>query len=88
MKRPIGPQLEQLLELPEGILSGEARLVVYGSRRVVVEGERRICEYGEDRIRLETRRGVLCFRGRELRLSALQKQGASVSGYLMSIEFE
>lgn len=78
---------ERRLEMPEGLFSGEARLEVYGNRRCVIEGRCRICVYEEDVIRLESARGTLCFRGRELRLSAFEKDGASVTGYIACIEF-
>lgn len=88
MKRQVRQKLEQVLEMPEGIFSGEARLEVYGNRRIFIEGHCHIRAYDEDRIRLETPCGLLCFRGRELRLSEFEKGGAVLTGRLLSIEFD
>ncbi len=83
----IARRLEQTLELPEGLLSGDIRMEVYGRRRVVLEGSCGVVEYESDVIRLKTGSGIVRFLGRDLRLSSLDREGAVVNGQIVSIEF-
>ena len=83
----IARRVEQALELPEGILTSEVRMEVYGNRRVTVEGACSIVEYETDIIRLNTGSGIVRFMGRDLCLSCLTKTGAVVVGQILSIGF-
>lgn len=81
-------QMETLLDLPTGSLTGEARLEIYAGRMAVMDGHCAVLDCEEDVIRLRTGGGVLCFRGRELRLAAFSASGATVEGRLCAVEFE
>ncbi len=80
-------KVEQILELPVGAISSNARLEVLGNRQAIVEGCKGILEYDQEVIRLHTDTGILRFCGRNLSLNCLTEDSAVVSGYIMSIEF-
>ena len=84
---PITQRVEQVLELPEGSLSGAARVELSGNRRAVVEGCRGILEYEEGVIRLNTTSGIVRFMGRDLTMNCLTEDSAVVSGTILSVEF-
>lgn len=86
-KRRMARRVEQALELPEGMLTSEARMEVYGNRRVMIEGSCGIVEYETDVIRLNTESGIIRFMGRDLCLSCLTRTSATVTGQILSIEF-
>ena len=81
-------KMERWLELPEGSLTGEARLEIYAGRRAVMDGRCAVLDCEEDLIRLRIGGGVLCFRGRELCIAAFSATGAVVEGRLCAVEFE
>ena len=84
---PITQRVEQVLELPEGSLSGAARVELSGNRRAVVEGCRGMLEYEEGVIRLNTTSGIVRFMGRDLTMNCLTEDSAVVSGTILSVEF-
>ena len=84
---PLARRVEQVLELPNGTLSGAARVELSGNRRAVVEGCRGILEYEEGVIRLNTGSGIIRFMGRELGLSCMTEDSAVVTGFILSVEF-
>ena len=78
---------EQLLELPQGILSGDAHIEIDGRHHVSVTGSCDIREYEEDVIRLNTRSGEVRLNGDALVLDTLHNDGVTVRGRILSIEF-
>ncbi len=83
----LAQRAEQLLELPGGSLSGEARIEIDGKRQLTVTGSCEIREYEESLVRLLTRVGELRVNGDALVLDHLHCGGVSISGRLLSIEF-
>ena len=84
---PITRRVEEVLELPEGALSGAARVELSGNRRAVVEGCRGILEYEEGVIRLNTTSGIVRFMGRDLTMNCPTEDSAVVTGFILSVEF-
>ena len=84
---PVTRRVEEMLELPEGALSGAARVELSGNRRAVVEGCQGILEYEEGVIRLNTTSGIVRFMGRDLRMNCLTEDSAVVTGFILSVEF-
>ncbi|MBQ9414733.1 MAG: YabP/YqfC family sporulation protein [Clostridia bacterium] len=87
MIHPFSRRIEEALEIPDGLLTGDVHLDMAGNRRVIVEGCCDVLQYDEDVIRLRTRSGELRFRGSELCMGSLNKEGALISGRLLSVEF-
>lgn len=77
---------EQFLELPSGILSGEARIEIEGMRQVIVTGACEILEYEPMLVRLNTRSGEVRIRGDRLTLDGLHSNSVAVSGSILSVE--
>ena len=77
---------ERLLELPSGMLSGEARIEIDGMRQVIVTGHCEIREYEPMLVRLQTRSGEVRIRGDRLTLDDLHSDSIAVSGWIVSVE--
>ena len=87
MKNSFSKRMEDVLEIPGGSITGEVHLDFSGSRQVIVEGCCGILQYDEDLIRLHTLSGELRFRGNALKMGSLSKEGAVISGRILSMEF-
>lgn len=84
---PLAHRVERILDLPDGSLTGTARIELSGNRRAAVEGCRGILEYEEGVIRLNTGSGIIRFTGRNLGVSCLTEDSAVVTGYIQTMEF-
>lgn len=78
---------EQFLDMPDGSLTGEARLEIDGRRRLTVEGACDILEYEDSMVRLHTLSGEVRVTGDRLMLDCLHQTGVCLSGRLLSVEF-
>ncbi len=78
---------ERFLDLPDGALSGEARVELEGRRRVSAHGTCDILEYEADRVRLKTRSGELRILGDDLVIEAYHTSGVVIGGRLLAVEF-
>ena len=78
---------EQLLELPQGMLSGDVHIEIDGRHHVTVTGSCDIREYESDIVRLNTRSGEVRLNGDTLVLDALHNGGITVRGQILSVEF-
>ena len=87
MKNSFSKRMEDVLEIPSGALTGEVHLDFSGSRQAIIEGCCGILQYDDELIRLNTRSGELRFRGSALQMGSLSKEGAVISGRLLSLEF-
>lgn len=66
--------------LPEEAVTGAARLTMIGQGRVRIENHCGLMELSQERIRLRTREGSVCVRGKELMLRELTHQAAEIEG--------
>ncbi|MBQ3068485.1 MAG: YabP/YqfC family sporulation protein [Clostridia bacterium] len=80
-------QAEALLDLPQGVLTGELLMEVRGRRQVILEGACDLIEYDESCVRLRAEGREVRLSGHRLAIETLSVGGASVSGQLLSIEF-
>ncbi len=78
---------EDLFELPQGTLTGEASIELNGRHRVTVTGSCEVREYEDSFIRLMTRSGEVRINGDALALDNLHRNGVSVLGRILSVEF-
>lgn len=58
-----------------------------GNRRAVIEGSTGVLRYGEDIVKIKTRKFVLAFRGRGLRIKCISATCVIVEGFILSFEF-
>ena len=87
-KRRLGQRLQRAMELPDGMLTNATFMEIEGDSRVVITGCKGIHTYSEECICLCTAKGTVSFYGRELEMSCLSADGATVSGCLRRIEFD
>ena len=80
--------MEEILQLPEGSLSGDLRVEIYAGQRAVIDGECRLQAYEDDCLLLQARRRAVRIRGRQLRIALFEKRCVVVVGRLTSLEFE
>ncbi len=78
---------ERWLDLPDGALSGEARLELEGRSRLTVQGACDIVEYETDCIRIRTKSGDVRILGHALVMEAYHTTEIAVSGQLLAVEF-
>lgn len=78
---------ERFLDLPDGALSGEARVEIFGHRHLCAQGLCDILEYETDRIRLKTRSGEVRILGDELVIEAYHTTDVVIGGRLLCVEF-
>lgn len=83
----VAGRVENVLDLPVGVLTEAPRIELAGNRRALVEGCERILECDEDRVCLRTAVGTVRFTGRELCLHCRTADSTVVTGRLLSIEF-
>ena len=78
------PVLEAL-SLPEDVSGNSVRVILLGDRCALVENHLGVAEIGREEIRLVTRRGVMTFRGPELRLTDVREGALTVSGQIEAV---
>ena len=78
---------ERFLDLPDGALSGEARIEMFGRQRLCAQGLCDILEYEADRIRLKTKSGEVRILGDALVIEAYRATDVVISGRLLTVEF-
>ncbi len=83
----IAQKAEELFDLPEGMLSGEARLEIEGHTRLCAQGGASIISYDDEAVRLMTRAGEIRVSGDGLMLECFHESSICVSGRLLSVEF-
>lgn len=83
----LSQKAERVLDLPEGSLTGEARLEIEGNSLLTLDGSCEILEYEQTCIRFSAKSGEIRVTGNGLTLDSLYAKGACVSGHLLSVEF-
>ncbi len=78
---------ENLLDLPDGALTGEAHLAVDGRRRITIDGLAEIVVYEDTVVRLMTLSGEVRITGDALCLERYQTDAVVVTGRLLAVEF-
>ncbi len=58
-----------------------------GNRRAVIEGSTGVLRYGENNVKIKTRKSVLSFSGRGLRIKCISSSCVIVEGFILDFEF-
>lgn len=87
-RRQAAVRAERLLELPGGVLSGQARIELCGNGCARVEGCTGILAYEPGCICIRTVQGTTRFRGEDLHLRVLEGRYTEVLGRIVSVELE
>lgn len=84
---PAQGKLSELLEIPQSAILGGAQIELSGNREALVDGCRGVLEYDEGIVKLAVDKMSVCFTGRDLRLKALTRDTAVVTGFITNIQF-
>ena len=63
------------------------KLELYSNTRAVVEGCTGILSYNDEAVKIKASKMNLCFTGRSLRISCLDKESLIVEGFIMSVQY-
>ncbi len=58
-----------------------------GNRRAVIEGSTGVLRYSEDNVKIKTRKYILSFSGRGLRIKCISPTCVIVEGFILDFEF-
>ena len=58
-----------------------------GNRSAVIEGASGVLHYSDDTVRINTRKFVLAFKGRNLRIKCISATCVIVEGFILNLEF-
>ncbi len=58
-----------------------------GNRRVLTEGSTGVLKYDDELVRLNSRSGVITFKGRGLSIKCISPTCVIVEGFIISVEF-
>lgn len=86
--RGLCEDLTDRLELPREAVGGEAKLTMWGDRRLLIENHRGVLAYGTEEIRVAAGRRQLVVRGAQLYMSAMNREELLVCGRMQSLEWE
>lgn len=90
-KRPwerVREQAMEALDLPGGVVDGQARMELIGSREFWMEGHRGILSYGGEEIHISGGKVIVCLRGKELELRAMNANTLCITGEISGLELE
>lgn len=87
MKRGLN-KLNKCLELPEGLLSGGARIELQSNERALVDCKCTVLQYSEEEIKLNTGTGIISFSGKSLSINSLNRESAVITGFIKKVEFQ
>lgn len=74
--------------IPEDVLMGWPKAILYGRRRLIVEQHQGILTYQEDIIRLKTSIGVLTVEGSGLQITHYGPMDAAVTGEILRLGYD
>lgn len=81
-------KINNYLELPEGLLTGGARVEIQSNERALVDCKCTVLQYNDKEIKINTGTGIITFCGKNLSISALQHDSAVIVGEIEKVLFE
>ncbi len=81
-------QTAETFDLPGDVVAGLPRMELVGSREFWMEGHRGILSYGTEEIHISGGRLVVCIRGTDLDLRAMNANTLCISGRIAAVELE
>lgn len=81
-------RIAELLKLPKDTALGSVLITAVGSHELYVENFRGILEYGDQCLKLQTREGKLCIRGKRLRIAYYNYEEIKLTGCIEQICYE
>ncbi|MBQ5590801.1 MAG: YabP/YqfC family sporulation protein [Clostridia bacterium] len=81
-------KLNRCLDLPDGLLSGGARIELQSNEKALIDCKCSVLQYSDNEIKINTRTGIVVFFGSNLRINSLNKESAVISGKILKVEFQ
>ena len=75
------------LDLPPGMLLGEANIQLFSNREAVIEGCRAVLDYDENLVRINTGSGIISFMGRGLEIVSFENLQVIIRGYILAVNY-
>lgn len=86
-KRSSKFRLAKELDFPEHALTGKGHVEITGNSECLVDGLNGILEYTSEKIKINLGSQIVTFRGSNLVINSFTRDGATVEGVIMSMEF-
>ncbi len=87
-KKTTSRKINNLLELPEEIVSNKPKITIVGFEELLIENYKSILEYEEYYIKINTHIGAININGFNLRLKEMTEDDIMVLGKIDSLDFE
>ena len=80
-------KINHYLDLPEGLLSGGARVELQSNERALIDCKCTVLLYSDEEIKINTGTGIIAFSGRRLSINSLNRESAVITGKIKKVEF-
>lgn len=81
-------KINNYLDLPEGLLSGGARVELQSNERALIDCRCTVLQYSEEEIKINTGTGIISFCGKALSINSLNRESAVITGKIKTVTFE
>lgn len=88
MARRTFSRINNLLDLPQEVVSNEPKITIVGFKETLIENYKNILEYEENFIKINTHIGTVSFWGDNLRLRQMSKEDIIIEGNIEKIDYE
>lgn len=88
MARRTFSRINNLLDLPQEVVSNEPKITIVGFKETLIENYKNILEYEENFIKINTYIGTVSFWGVNLRLRQMSKEDIIIEGNIEKIDYE
>lgn len=81
-------ELSSAIAIPQDILGNLPIVTVTGRQLVHIENYKGIIQYQNDIVRVQTKAGVLCVRGKRLSIDYYSSDEMRISGHIMELSYQ
>jgi sporulation protein YqfC len=86
-KERVKRKIASALSLPKEIVLNLPLISIYGNEEITIENYKGMIEYSEEKIRINTAKGIISIKGRNLIVNQITAENISIGGGLTSVEF-
>lgn len=80
-------KINHYLDLPEGLLTGGARVELQSNERALIDCKCTVLLYSDEEIKINTGTGIIAFSGKCLSINSLNRESAVITGKIKKVEF-
>jgi sporulation protein YqfC len=81
-------KLDDILEMPKEVYSGEPKVTIMGFEELMVENYKGILEYEDYFVRINTHMGVINVNGFNLKMEKMTEDDIKITGTIESVDIE